>query len=57
MVCPVRGTVYTHFAYTVPHIPGVAIFKLNSIPCPVRGTVYTYFVYTVPHIPGVAFLK
>ena len=48
---------YTHFVYTVPHIPGVAIFKLNSIPSPVRGTVYTYFVYTVPHIPGVAFLK
>ena len=23
---PVRGTVYTHFVYTVPHIPEVAFF-------------------------------
>ena len=48
---------YTHFVYTVPHIPGVAFFKVNSISSPVRGTVYTHFVYTVPHIPGVAFFN
>ena len=54
---PVRGTVYTHFVYTVPHIPRSNFFKVNSISSPVRGTVYTHFVYTVPHIPGVAFFK
>ena len=48
---------YTHFVYTVPHIPGVAFFNVISISSPVRGTVYTHFVYTVPHIPGVAFFN
>ena len=39
-----RGTVYTHFVYTVPHIARVAFFNGNSKPTTVRGTVYTHFV-------------
>ena len=41
----VRGTLYTHFVNTVPHIPRVAFFNGNSISIPVRRTLYKY-LYT-----------
>ena len=53
----IRGTVYTHFVYTVPYIARVAYFNGNSKPTTIRGTVYTHFVYTVPYIARVAFFN
>ena len=48
---------FTHFVYTIPHIPGLAFFKGDITSSPVIGTVYTHFVYTVPHISKVTFFK
>ena len=38
MFCPVRGTVYTHFVYTVPHID--VEFSLKKVTLDLRNGVY-----------------